>query len=1026
MPVYVYLPENQNQAYLVVSKSSSPFGFQTFSSNLTYIFSIDRYTGSIYSSSTQNVDVFSSLNDAKNFLSVNFKDEKMKNLDKLGEFLLGASITDSKLLISVVEEYEKVASISNNDIYRISKIKSCYMQLQSSNQFSTSQIVDPHFYFSPSLDLSSTFPYYYINQLNLNNNLFAFNRSFLTGFIENKLLLACVIVIKGLICSENKNIIYITKFCNSSNDSENISLNPDKLECECELIYKKSIRANPNGNPQSFYISHAWRRGPSLCFNERLKKKLSETKRYIWKEIRSRFNIDKIHFLSLNNLDDELIKPENDLKTYFGIEELTIKSISEELPINNISEEQRDQIISKISDSISIPKEDHGNSLFTVLNSDGEIICIQDFIYRFMSSDSLQMTDMLTCAFLLKIAKLMLQSNETKEIDYLIKSTFDMGELLSDFNIVQAKGSQSGLFSFFNKSVKKDPYTEYFSMYSSTDTKENRKFQLDPQHTNYYCKITNNQCSLLYVFPEPFIIDKLHFLVYPQKEQKSDKEKKYFDLYIRCLPTSNSVIQLIIPYVYKKTWLHYDFRYIMKKSLQSPYDSDFLCPVSSIYFEFKLPSGKLENSLLKDLRIGVKRATKSIFKYIVPTSQKSFFKINDSGVDFDGKQRSLEDLININKYRIEKHYDCSRKNNMISPKNNPWFYDLKSQLLSKEKYDCCPFCNKNIRNGFSAVKIIDKIDPIIISPLDDVDNKENCIRICSNCASEIESMIAFYEEKRSNFIFVDNSNSIFFLMQKYHSPSYFYSKPDDQINLSKLSLFSDQDFTLNKCLFKNTNSIFSSNKIYDLYFFSPVNINKIKIELNENTKIESGFQINIKFNHSKENIIEKTAESSFIYEKTFSDIEKEVLSISIEFTTQNKKALINVKKIDLIGSLPKSLFNHPRFESKEIDNGNKIIIKPSFIKSRRLPDNRIQEFKVSYSILYGIYLKSTDEKLHPKSLIININKLELTNLILPKIKKDDIFYFAFNSPISNVSDVSILYLDSVPKIEKFEVSFNGE
>ena len=637
MPVYLYLPFNQDHSYLIVSKNSSLLSFQEYSSDITYVFTIDNETGTIFSSSIQNVDVFNSFDEAKSFLSINFNDSKMKLL-KLGNFLVGSSLSSPNfLVISVIDDCEKIASIFSHDILKIKNIRTYCLTLPLQNAN-----FDPinnnlsllNLYFSPSLDLSAPFPYYCFNQNNLRNNNFCFNESFLSEFIDNRLLIACVIVVKGFICSAD-NFIYITKFCNCINDSLK------KLECECEIIFKREVVEGDDSKPQVYYYSHAWRTGPYL-FLENNETKLSEYKKYFSKEIVSRFNIKKVRIVAYIFSENQFMALDDDiLKSKLNEAGITVKKVQEtqsKIQKLNILDIENELNISEIENELNIPDSNQKNhSLFTILNQNGEITCIQDLIYRFMSSDSLKMTSILTYVFLKKMYQIMKDESSAGAAMKFAMNSFEAGNKLQEYNLHKPKQSKC-------KNYKKENSDDYFINDPIPNELTKKKFLLDTQHMSFAQNYSTDEIIIAYGFPEPFMICDFYFFVYPMKECNADQDNE-LTVFIQYDLKLSALFGISIPYVTKPTWLHYNFRNMVKNSYQCPYDHNFFEPTSVVHFTFKVPANKREIFPIKNIKLGVKRHAKHPFKFIIQGLNKSYFKTDEkiAGVNFNAEKRSLLD-----------------------------------------------------------------------------------------------------------------------------------------------------------------------------------------------------------------------------------------------------------------------------------------------------------------------------------------------------------------------------------------------
>lgn len=1024
MTINIYFPPSQQHAYLIVTRKGLPFSIQDHSLNEelnveettinnTYVFSIDLNTGYIYSSSVQNVDVFNSLDEAKNFLSETFDDPQIK-LEEIGSFLIGYTIAENNINIRVVKEYEKVASIFNYHIYCIKSINLCCIPLLPAQQKLDITSTDTkgkmdNIYFSPSLNLASPFPYHFINELNIKNNNFCFNRNHLLNFVENKLLFACVFLIRGYIKStDDNNLIYITKFTKVSCDGVSATpLNdPHKYECECELIIKKE-------SPNVEYHCHAWKRGPELCLDQNNQKDFNEAKKYVSKEILSRLNIQKFFnylLTPIENSNDVYII--NNIKNEFHLDMFNNRCY------HFVKETTQDKLEKFFNDYFPSSSE---STFTTVLDKNGDITSIQNLICRFSSSmkvpfnESFSNIDIFTLSYLKKLFKVANFSDSILDDDFFESFFKNAHDILVSY-CESKKSSTFSLFRFFmqkDSDVLNDDNIIHYSK---------KRFLLDPQHASYSYSMSslgNTNFSIFYVFPEPFYICDLSFLVSPQNMQKQQTQNQtIITLLIRFSPNSKSSFQLQIPNVNKEINLTYDIEDIMDNSLQYPYDPAYYVPTSTVTLDFTIKNGDINNFTIKDIQIGVKRNPTCNYKFVVPTETMLFPK---NCVDFVNP--SLKDLINLENARIENKFDYSIKNQEFS-KNlcNPWFYDIKSQLYSKGNNNICPFCSTNIKKNFVKVKINKCFDPVLLV-IDDESPDENCVHICPECSQNLQAFYSDIKQKMNNFVVVDNSYALSYSMEKWRNPLYFVLKPEKEFDLSPFGTFSNQNEQINECLHGCSSSLVKPDQFYDLHFFTMVNIRSIQIELSDSSKFDQ-IQVKVKFNQSGSDQELAKNVSDKVFKQEFS-VQDNIHLLTFQFLTKDeKKPLIGINKIDIFGSLSSKPSKLPTFKNplaKEKVDAKFIL--PSKFFYQKLSANRIQVFNVNFKELYGLYFKAPSKN-QAKSVLVTIE--DCFSLIIPSFPTDVVFYFPFLFAPSNVKKVYIMYLDCASQINPFEIGFNGQ
>lgn len=447
-----------------ISTKNSVYSLKNLkNADTTYVFTIDMTTGGMCFYGLPNIDLFPSPTRAWESLSSLHK-MKVGMPKYLGSHLIGATIEGNTLYILSVEEKEEVAIIFDQPIYRIKKTnvytiswdqKGVYsttsnsLSTNKSNSQSSPTTPTPEFlefeinkchYFSPTLDLSSPFPY---PRHKIDHNYFCWNKRFVKIFEEVAAFQCCIVLLQGTVLSMNDckncnsdNIIYILKRSSSNSGTRYLArgMNEDDQEpaneCECELIFVDNKKR---------YYSHSWRRGSPPIFwgtdanlftqKNIVNKKANEsssygkTHVYFLQDIFVRFDVRKCHVISFlknvgtekdindayeasinevnHNFSQLLPRPNSNTNANTNVNDFICninftRFFFDNIESKNVVEYFIEQLMNEVQsvhfNQVTLNAEYHKDKSYVFHDH-------QDMVYRFNCADSLDRTNVGTFAF---------------------------------------------------------------------------------------------------------------------------------------------------------------------------------------------------------------------------------------------------------------------------------------------------------------------------------------------------------------------------------------------------------------------------------------------------------------------------------------------------------------------------------------------------------------------------------------------------------------------------------------------------
>lgn len=231
--------------------------------SVTYIFTVDLFTGCLLFSSTPYVDIFKSHRQACTFIVQKYNKPTFHMQEWQGKALIGITIENQYLVIGLIEGARKCATLPNGSLIKqVNSTNFITIPLKSSHSqqkpnFSSFPINKMHFY-CETMDI--TRPYPSEHSITDYDESFCWNQRWRLPFARFGVEYVCIVLLQGYAkTSTTSCMTYIIRRSVLNPYTRYTSRGTDEMgspgnESECELIFYDE---NENGDFQS----NCWRRG---------------------------------------------------------------------------------------------------------------------------------------------------------------------------------------------------------------------------------------------------------------------------------------------------------------------------------------------------------------------------------------------------------------------------------------------------------------------------------------------------------------------------------------------------------------------------------------------------------------------------------------------------------------------------------------------------------------------------------------------------------------------------------------------
>lgn len=610
-----------------------------FTETVTYVFTVDLFTGSLLFSSTPYVDIFKSHRQACSFIVSKYNKPSFRMQEWQGKGLIGITIDNQNLVIGLVEGARKCGSLPNGSVIKqITSTNFVTIPLKSGSGNSKTVVnnfpIDKMHFFCETMDLTRPYPSdHFVNDY---DESFCWNQRWRLPFARFGVEFVCIVLLQGYAKTSSCSpfITYIirrsvlnpyTRYTSRGTDDEGSPGN----EAECELIFFKE-------NDNQKFASNCWRRGSIPMMWKTVVGAVGSGQHIISQEQR---NVTSVYFDKISqrfeNIPMAVISLLNDSE--FELNEAYKEAVK---PLNfvrffsfdilKVPENQRIEQFQAFMKPIII-KED----CFTIGDKNG-IIKKQKMIFRFNCVDSTDRTNVATFVYgrILTEIKLGPLSNDQKlHKGFLANAFIEGGDVISLLytsteaaltkairdtveNMSQAKHDTSlacirrvkhiyGNDTFSDKVIESwiskggilnsNPYfsLDYFYLSLIQDSSMNfRKISLvDPSVVSYELTSTkvnsiDGSVELIIQLPMPMVIGVIRLLFLPSCF--GDIPKSFT---LSCGMNSNErniyLKDVMIPDVKEPTIVKYSLYHAYRWGIQAPLEQKACEPVRFVFITFK-------------------------------------------------------------------------------------------------------------------------------------------------------------------------------------------------------------------------------------------------------------------------------------------------------------------------------------------------------------------------------------------------------------------------------------------------------
>ncbi|OHS98578.1 hypothetical protein TRFO_08875 [Tritrichomonas foetus] len=853
-------------------------------------------------------------------------------------------------------------------------------------------------------------------------------------------------------------------------------------ECECDLIFfnngKYFCRTWRRGSPPIY-----WETSPGLFVSHKVKSNPSkDTPAYFSNQIVSRFDIKNIHICSLlhdqgeeKNINDAYEDGVNHISEL--VPDITVKY--KRFDLNHLKETLGEEnAIEKLIKYLDKYIQNVGFTIFDTNND--SIIEKQNVMFRFNCADSLDRTNvgtfyfaLLTTSYFAKAECNSFKSRNPCVVDkpvsflnenvirFLVDSFIAGGHIISMLytNTSAIKASLiSRCVTNYKKSIYSDSMISVWRRIQNNFYDEARqavlddwtstkvkvpKFVLDEQYVTLCPTFNIDEKSighsifeapqksftfsrfeagktLLVMFPEPVLVCGISILALKHKPETSlsmtlqiDKDFAHHAPFF---------CNIVIPTFPNDTWITYNLRKIAKTSSNFPIDPIGLQPTTFLTIDFICNDAKFTCG---NIRFIVQRPSFKQTKYEIienpPKGKPIDQNVKEIYGDCSNDRQNLSTLQTIEAARVENGIsDFIRNSYLIQRKQNPWVFDIRSQLIQKFK-EVCPLCgSKSSENP--PFFIPDAKYSILFQQTDNAQAK-NVIFLCQDCQEHLDSNLSY----QRNFVSKYHQNLVDINVNTGKHVSLFTFYDQNDIQLSKYARFylkpsSISSEQLQCCLSpgEEQKCIEICDKVttFSLCFPSFIMPKTLTILLRN----AENFDLSVTIPGSKVNIakIQNCTETQFKY--LLECQRTQTLILTFKAKNPNSDYLIILRKLIIDGT-----FTYSRSTSKA--SNDKVGNLPAFKETLGVWNEnlRTHTFNISKNPLCGIAVKTPQNPKRANSLIVAFYKgdtyLFYDVILVPEVQdKVDCFYFPINHEL-NYDNVVIFYLDRLADVEPHKFMF---